>query len=328
MKKPFLLTFFFSAFFLFSFSQSELLVKISTKGLYVEHKVAPKENFYSIGRVFNVHPKHLAAFNGLDMSKGLSLDQVVNVPLSDTNFSRLSAQGIPVYYKSSAKQTAGSVSAISKTSAENVRKWNKLQDDNISPGTSVIIGYLLTSGEEVPAPAETTAVKTDTEKQTKSVTEVKKEAVKEQPAKQDEPKAVVPAKTEPPKEEPKAIIKEETAKDLDPETVQAGDGYFKIYFTQQAKTYPLTKDEIVTSGIFKTTSGWNDGKYYALLDGVEPGTIIKVVNPANSKVVYAKVLGQMSGVRQNQGLNLRISNAAASVLEISEIDKFIVKVNY
>jgi hypothetical protein len=112
------------------------------------------------------------------------------------------------------------------------------------------------------------------------------------------------------------------------ETVQAGDGYFKTSFAQQAKTYPVTKNETVTSGIFKTTSGWNDGKYYALIDGVEPGTIIKVVNPANSKTVYAKVLGQMSGIRQNEGFNLRISNAAASVLEISEMDKFTVKVNY
>jgi hypothetical protein len=37
-----------------------LFIKHSSKGPYVEHKVTPKENFYSIGREFNVHPKHLA----------------------------------------------------------------------------------------------------------------------------------------------------------------------------------------------------------------------------------------------------------------------------
>ena len=71
-----------------------------------------------------------------------------------------------------------------------------------------------------------------------------------------------------------------------------------------------------------------DAKYYALIDGVEPGTIIIVTNPANDKLVYAKVLGEMKGIRQNQGLDLRISNAAASALEIPETDKFIVQVNY
>jgi hypothetical protein len=123
MKKLFLLTFTFLAFFLFSFSQpKELNVKVGAKGLFVEHKVAAKENFYSIGREFNVHPRRLAVFNGLDMAKGLSLGQLVNVPLSDTNFARKTAEGIPVYYQSSAKQTVGAVSAISKTPSENLRQ--------------------------------------------------------------------------------------------------------------------------------------------------------------------------------------------------------------
>jgi hypothetical protein len=35
----------------------------------------------------------------------------------------------------------------------------------------------------------------------------------------------------------------------------------------------------------------------------------------------------MSGIRQNAGLGIRISNAAASVLEIPDTDKFVVRVN-
>jgi len=65
-----------------------------------------------------------------------------------------------------------------------------------------------------------------------------------------------------------------------------------------------------------------------LMDNVEPGTIIKVVNPTNNKAIFAKVLGEMSGIRQNQGYDVRISNAAASALEVSDTDKFIVRVNY
>ena len=94
------------------------------------------------------------------------------------------------------------------------------------------------------------------------------------------------------------------------------------------KAYPLSKDQTVTSGIFKITRGGKEAKYYALVDGIEPGTIIKVINPTNNKIVYAKVLGEMKGIRQNEGLDLRISDTAASALEISETDKFIVKLNY
>ena len=64
------------------------------------------------------------------------------------------------------------------------------------------------------------------------------------------------------------------------------------------------------------------------MDHVEPGTIVKIVNPTNSKSIYAKVLGEMSGIRQNQGYDVRISNAAASALDVADPDKFIVRVNY
>jgi hypothetical protein len=36
----------------------------------------------------------------------------------------------------------------------------------------------------------------------------------------------------------------------------------------------------------------------------------------------------MNGIRQNEGLDIRISNAAAASLGVTETDKFIVKVNY
>jgi hypothetical protein len=107
-----------------------------------------------------------------------------------------------------------------------------------------------------------------------------------------------------------------------------GQGYFQQHFEEQAKTNPPARFETVTAGIFKTLSGWEDAKYYLLIDAVQPGTIVKVINPGNNKAVYAKVLGQMSGIRQNEGLSIRISNAAAAALEITDQDKFIVNVNY
>ena len=64
------------------------------------------------------------------------------------------------------------------------------------------------------------------------------------------------------------------------------------------------------------------------MDEVEPGTIVRIINPTNSRAVYAKILGPMSGIRQNQGYDVRLSNAAASALEVTDTDKFIVRVNY
>ena len=41
--------------------KGDLLVKSSDNGLYLDHKVAPKESYYSLGRLYNLHPKTIAA---------------------------------------------------------------------------------------------------------------------------------------------------------------------------------------------------------------------------------------------------------------------------
>lgn len=319
MKKNFLL-----AFILFCstivFAQTQLIVQSSDKGLYLNHKVAPKENFYSIGRLYHISPKDIEAFNGLDMTKGLSIGQAIKIPLNASNFSQSSGKGQPVYY------VVGSKEGLYKVSQKNnnvlmadLRKWNKLSKDELSTGQKLIIGFLAASENNTIA-------------QTKEP-EVKQQEIK-QPIEEKKEPIVTKQETVSTKEEPK---KQEPVKKVDPpvtkqvSNVTFGDGnggYFKSQFDLQIKSQPVKADQTASAGIFKTSSGWQDAKYYALLDNVEPGTIIRVVNPTNNKAIYAKVLGEMSGIRQNQGYDVRISNAAASALEVSDTDKFIVRVNY
>ena len=309
--------------FLFA-QKEELMLKSGDKGLYVEHKITPKENFYSLGRLFNVPPKYLAAYNSLDMSKGLSIGQMIRIPLSDTNFSQDVNEGMPVYATAGEKESLSRISSRNnKVSIENLKTWNDLSGDNAGTGKKIIVGFL-TSGELAKANNIVIAKKEpviNPETTKKNEEEVKKpETVASVNTNKEENKETV--KEEPKKEETvKEAVKKET-------TTTLGSGYFINDFQQQIKVYPLSKEVTVTSSVFKTTSGWQDAKYYALMDGVDPGTVIKVTNPSNNKSIYAKVLGAMKGIRQNQGLDLRISDAALSGLEISDPDKFIVKVNY
>ena len=314
-----------------------LLIKSNNKGLYVDHKVTPKENFYSMGRAFNVHPKHIALFNGLDMSKGLSLGQTVKIPLSDTNFTQKTDKGIPIYYVTGNGETLYRVSTNNKNVLmENLRKWNRLSTDKVPAGTKLIVGYLTTSEIQAMAvnnPSQKTETKPTTENTDVAKTEVntkpeqKREAAKNSEAKSDiarmEQKKVEATQ---PKEEPKKNVEVVQVKE-DVKVRNTDQGYFKASFEQQVKQQPASKEQTVTSGIFKTASGWNDAKYYVLMNGAEPGTIVRITNPGNNKTVYAKLLGEMSD-KQSQGLNIRISNAAANALDISETDKFMVKLNY
>lgn len=308
--------------------QGQLMVKGSGKGLYIDHSVVPKEGLFAIGRAYNVSPKTIASYNKLDMSKGLSIGQVIHIPLTDTNFSQKSTKGKPIYYKAGDKETLQKISAANnKVTVQKLRDWNKLSNDNVKAGTKLIVGYLVSDG--IANTTASTPVKEEPKKQTEEKTVAKTDVPKDKPATKTEELKDKPVvkKEEPKKEEPKKT--ESIAKKEEPKKeVVDQSGYFKSSFDQQVKSAPLSKTETVTSGIFKTTSGLQDAKYYLLADGLPSGTIVKVINPDNNKTIYAKVLGEMEDKRTNQGLNIRISNVAASTLGIADMDKFIVKINY
>lgn len=310
----------------FVFAQNQLLVQSSDKGLYLEHKVVAKENYYSIGRLYNVSPKDIETFNGLDMKKGLVIGQMIKVPLNGSNFSQTTNNGRAVYYVVGAKDGLYRVSLKNNNVLmANLRKWNKLTTDKITPGEKLIVGYLVSnnagsivqSNPESEVKQPTVEEKKTEDKKETVVPPTVKEDAKKQEEKLPEEKKMEPAVTQTAKQTGNQVT-----------VLDGNGGYFKPQFELQIKTQPVKSDITASAGIFKTSSGWQDAKYYALMDKVEPGTIIRVVNPTNSKAIYAKVLGEMSGIRQNQGYDVRISNAAAAALEVSDTDKFIVRVNY
>lgn len=320
MKKIFF--FFFAFLFVVQFASAQkgdLIIKSGDKGLYVEHKVAAKENFYSIGRLYNVSPGSIAAFNKIDLNKGLNIDQLLRIPLTTANFDQQGNSGTPVYYRVVAKDNLTKVCANSKVSLSNIKKWNKLTGDQIKEGVKLIVGFL--NNKEI---SSTTSPNKPEQVKIEEKPEIK-------PVVNNEEKTINKAEEKPiVKTEEKVEIKAEVKPEIKKGDNSASSeyGYFKSVFEQQIKMIPATKKETVTSGIFKTESGWQDGKYYLLIDAVPTGTIVRVINPENNNAVYAKVLGEMSGIRQNEGLNIRISNAAAAALQIQDQDKFIVSINY
>jgi LysM repeat protein len=363
MKKKILLVIFLMAVLLRMNAQSELMIKAGDKYPYLEHKVAAKEGLYSIGRLYNVNPKFIALYNKMDMDKGLNIDQVIRIPLTDTNFTQKGNKGTPVYYLVSNGDGLLTVSnAAKKVPLQTLRDWNGLAADKIEVGSKLLVGFL--NSKEMPAetisnPAKKEEVKAVVKAEPaieKPVTKpapvteqpvvkiepvVEKPIVKAEPAKEEakpvvteivkkeEPvKTVAVPATPVVKEEVKAVAKVEPVVQKQEATSDADHGFFKSHFDQQVKAAPAIKNATVTAGIFKTASGWQDAKFYLLIDGAASGSIVKLVNPENSKVIYAKVLGEMNGIRQNEGLDMRISNAAAAALGIADTEKFILQINY
>ncbi len=257
--------------------KTPLIAEGSAGALYISHTAGPKENMYSIGRIYNISPRIIAPFNNVALEDGIKIGQVIKVPLTEINYSK------------EGNALAGEVLVPVHT-----RSGNR----------NTVIGYLKVNPEL--SSLASLAVKPAA----KPVSEPKKES----------PVVV--------KEEPKPVVQKEEVKQpvKQPEPVATkGDGFnggaFRSLFRDSGK------QESGTAGMFKSTSGWEDGKYYCLHNKAQAGTIIKVTNRANGRSVYAKVLDVIPDIKQNEGMALRISNAAASELGAG-IENFDCTINY
>lgn len=293
--------------------------------LYLSHTVQAKENYYSIGRMYNISPKEIAPFNNLQLEKGLSLNQVLKVPLQEINFLQTGNAAadevlIPVYHTVIEKEGLYRISVnYNKVLLETLKHWNNIKSDAVPQGTRLIVGYLKVKTALSPlasmaktkpadiAIKEQSVVKKETPVVVKEVEPIKKNiSVIKEPV-------VVPAKKDPP-----VVVKEvEPVQSKVVTSKTFNGGFFKTVFDQQQKKDAVVNENGIAA-VFKSNSGWQDGKYYCLHNSAAPGTIIKITNTANGKTVYAKVLDVIPDIKQNNGLLIRISNAAAQELGVGE----------
>lgn len=322
-------------------AQSPLIVQGATPQLYLTHKVAARENWYSVGRIYNQSPKEMAPFNGLELEKPLAIGQTLKVPLTDMNYSLDGSKGtdevlVPVHYVVQDKEWMYRISiGHNKVPIPNLEKWNNVTNDQLKAGMKLIVGYLKVKTGQSPLTAIATnkpvtgaapapvAQTTPPPANPPATTPVKDVTVTNPPASKPAEPVVQPApKPAEVKEEPKPVTP--VATEPAPNTSSPASfkgGYFRRDFKAS------DKGTAGNAAIFRSNSGWKDGKYYALMNNVPVGTIIKVTFSSTGKSVYAKVLGQMPEMKENIGLNLRISDAAASELGAT-IGKFYVNVEY
>lgn len=328
------------------------------------HTVGAKETLFSIGRQYNVHPRELAAFNNIPYGTGLNIGQVIKIPSKKT-MAALPATTpastpevkketvatpevkkeakvvgapkkaeekftmVPIYHKVQKKENLYQISRqYNKVPIADIKKWNNLSTDALSEGMNLIVGYKKTSVsptvtiEEVVKQATIPEVpKTETVKVAPENLPVKKDEVKpieeKKPVEEVKPiQEIIPEKSKPlPPPDTRQEVKSVLVKDFK-------GGYFKTQYTGQ-----LNKEESGMAATFKSTSGWEDGKYYCLHNSAPAGTVIKISVKSSQRTVYAKVLDVIPDLKKNDGLVILISNAAAEELGVSS-ENVEVTVNY
>lgn len=308
-----------------------LIIEGTAPNLYLTHTVAPKENFYSIGRLYNISPKEIAPFNKLEIEKGLNLGQVIKIPVSN-NFSQDGVAApdealVPLYHVVKEKEGLYRIgTAYNKLPVATLKTWNSISGDAVNNGTRLIVGYLKVK-KELSALSSMAKTPTVAAAPTPAKEATKPDIVKKEPEKKPEVKTVKEEPVAVVKKEEKPVVAEPVPVKTTPVVLRSEDkplaesrkaknfngGFFKPVFSEQAKGADLD-NENGTAAVFKSTSGWEDGKYYCLHNEASPGTIVKITSPATGKSVYAKVLDVMPAIKQNDGVLIRLSNAAAAEL--------------
>src|ERR1700712_5354422 len=131
-----------------SAQQQEMTVQSEGGRLYLVHTVIPKENWYSVGRMFNVSPKEIAPFNGTTLESPLNIGESLKIPLTAANFSQGGPKAadetfVPLYHTVAENETVVRIADnYGKVSPDKLQKWNHTGNAQPKPGSHLIVGYL------------------------------------------------------------------------------------------------------------------------------------------------------------------------------------------
>ena len=348
-------------------AQNKLFLEGTETAPFVTYQVHQGESLSGISKKFGTSVGDIMRLNGMHADSKLILGAKIKVPVEFNEASKFLKGNTALVHKVQKGETLFRLAGKHQISVDQLKQWNKLAKDGISAGDEMIVGYVYASaaGSETeslsvwtpvvekaaPPPGKKVASKNgDGEKIETAMKGPESRAAhividpdvqtnqkhKAQPDLLDD--TVMKTFSQSAPKETRVVAQERTAGTgknavkspvFEDDTVDYSripeEGFFKNGFEigAEGKTFQ-TKSGTAMS--FKTASGWTDKKYYIMMNDAEPGAFVKISN-GNGKFVYAKVLWNLGNIKENEGLDFRISNAAASVLGIAD-EKFSLQVTY
>ncbi len=309
----------------------------SAQSNYVTHTLKQGETLSTLAKQYNTTVGDIMRINGMHADTKLVYGSPIKIPSTKTQAqSTKKTSSVAAVTPAAQPQVAASneithvvakgetLYSISKKyniTVDQIKTWNHLADNSAKIGTLLIISES-GSNKLAAVPAQQRATKDTTTMTLPAQASVVAAAIS-QPgtnantnitAQQD-----VQSQTA---SQPQTDTN--TQQPDQPVSNYSGEGYFASQF--QDKKQKDLKNVSGISKTFKTASGWTDGKYYILANDIEPGTIVKVTAD-NGSSVYAKVLWNMGDLKDNTGINFRVSNATAAALHESN-DSFNVDVSF
>jgi LysM repeat protein len=308
---------------------------ISAQNNYVTHTLKQGESLSMLAEQYHTSVGDIMRMNGMHADTKLVYGSQIKIPSTKAQTNTVKKESSkPVANTKAATpsneithivakgETLYSISKKYNISIDQIKAWNNLADENVKLGTLLIISENA-SNKIATKPVQKQAVETVTVNQQNTnpvtdnsqITEAKTDAVAA--TKKDEDATSQPV-----------LQTKDNGTDAATNQINidySGAGYFASQFKERKN-----KNMQSVSGVsktFKTASGWTDGKYYILANDITPGTIVKLTAD-NGSAVYAKVLWNMGDLKENKGVDFRVSNATAAALKENDDSSFNVSVSF
>ena len=259
------------------------------------HIVKQGDNLTVISILYKVSVKDIYILNNINDKSIINIGQKLLIPMGEISYAKEEVKAGSSKPQAHQIESGESLYKIAKTynvSVQQLRQWNNLENDYIRVGDYLYLTQQKSSSKvEAIANAQETFINT-------SIAESEK--LKENKAK------VVDVVIEKPESK---ISVDKTSEKIVIHSGKHEESFFEKQYISANKYHEGN------CGVFKTITGWKDKKYYALMNDAPNGSIVKVM--VNDTYIYAKVLGPLPNIKEDNNLLIRVSNAAAAALGIS-----------
>lgn len=316
---------------------------------YIIYKVSGGETVYSVSRRYGIPYATIVSANpGVDMN-AVKAGQKILVP------SHYSASGNIQRSTSSDNARTREIKYHTVSGGETMYSIARKYNTGVSELMAVnpeIKNYAIKAGQKIKIPAESmlTSVQQTTTASSETAYEPVAESEKQEVVKKDKelnrtPVIPVVEKKEEPVAETKSVPKETAEQKAVPEETYAVNekeiSSSTLPVTDKNKPFSSTFAEYtynttIVSASEKGVATWIDGsndlstqneRYYALHNKAPIGSVIKIRNLMNNRVIYAKVIGTLSEDEVNQKVMVKLSAGAAQKLNVLD-NRFVVEATY
>ena len=281
----------------------------------------------------------------------IKMDENLGIPVKPTTIIKqpeaLTAEIIgetsPIEYTVAKGDNLYRISKNFKTTEAQLMQWNGMKNDIVKPGQVLIVGKDATkipakletkdtAGfiNSIPPPAKPKPTVHFSSRERKEVVAAVDSTIVSKPdsAIAINPKKMVIKRAVKDSITSQKFLPKESSVNLDPEPIPKyakyaeEEGFYAGFFNRKNISKNSTTGD---AAIFKSKSGWDDKKFYVLINDINQGTIVRITT--NNKSVCAQVKGPLPNIKEDIGLLIRVNSAAADALSVLD-GRFSVTVNY